>query len=242
MTEQKLFYTEEELPQKSEKWLELRKTCIGGSDIASILGISSKIDTPVKLWKRKTGRLKPKVYNAAMQRGNELEDTARQEILGHLKVKEGIVNPKAEPFFAKHPEYNFVGVSFDGVDIENKFITEIKCPNYSWNFKSVLTDGIQDYYYPQVQLQLFIAKAIWGIDKAFFCSYFPDGAYILDQINYIERLERLAVLDIEYDEEFCHQMMEVAKTFWEFIELDFWDNEKYDKVLEKFKEYYTARA
>lgn len=238
----KLFYTEEELPQRQNLWLEMRKTCIGGSDIASILGISKKIDTPIRLWKRKTGRLAPKVVNEAMIRGAEMEEEAKSVIQKYLTKNEGIKNPKMDGYFAKHPDYDFLGVSYDGVDIENKFITELKCPNFSSVFKSVLLDGIQDYYYPQVQSQLFISNAIWDIDKAYYCSYYPNGTYVLDTRTYIEDFVDLAVLDVDYDAEFCDQMLAVAKVFWNNVQEDIWDKDEYAGVLKKFHEYYNARS
>lgn len=238
----KLFYTEAELAQRSLPWLEMRKTCIGGSDIASILAISKKIDTPIKLWKRKTGRLAPKVVNEAMMRGAEMEEPAKLVIIDYLRENEGIEDPKMDGYFAKHPDYDFLGVSYDGVDIENKFITELKCPNFSSVFKSVLMDGIQDYYYPQVQLQLFISNAIWDINKAYFCSYYPNGTYILDMKTFREDYVDLAVLDIDYDAEFCGEMLKVAKVFWNNIQEDTWDKEEYTKTLKEFHEYYNNRA
>ncbi len=238
----KFYYTEAELGQRTEKWHEIRKTCIGGSDIASILGISKKIDTPIRLWKRKTGRLAPKVVNEAMVRGAEMEEEAKSVIIDYLKANEGIEEPKMDGYFAKHPDYDFIGVSYDGVDIENKFITELKCPNFSSVFKSVLLDGIQDYYYPQVQLQLFISNAIWDIDKAYFCSYFPSGTYVLDTRTYREDFVDLAVLDIDYDVEFCEQMLAVAKVFWKNVQEDTWDKEEYADCLKNFHQYYNNRS
>lgn len=238
----KLFYTEAELPQRAGAWLEMRKTCIGGSDIASILGISKKIDTPIKLWKRKTGRLAPKVVNEAMTRGAEMEDEAKTVIQKYLIENEGIEDPKMDGYFAKHPDYDFLGVSYDGVDIENKFITELKCPNFSSVFKSVLMDGIQDYYYPQVQLQLFISNSIWDIDKAYYCSYYPNGTYLLDMKTFHEDYVDLAVLDVEYDAEFCEEMVKVAKVFWNNVQEDTWDKAEYQETLKKFHGYYNARS
>lgn len=233
----KLFYTEKELPQRSENWLKERESCIGGSDLASVLGLMDKYTKPQTLWKRKTGKLAPKKSNAAMERGTSMEGEASKVIIKHLKEVEGIKNPKITPLFAKHPEYEWLGVSFDGVDIKNKFITEIKCPQNSWNFKSVFENGIQDYYYPQVQLQLAVAHAIWGIDKAYFCSYFPDGAYIYDNIDFIERFKQLAVIDVDYDPAYFEEVVKVAKLFWDSVETKAWDKKTYENALKEFKKY-----
>lgn len=231
----KHIFTEKELPQRSQKWLEERKKVVGGSDVAAILGVMDKYEKPKTRWKRETGRLKPKAENDAMRRGSELEDEAKKVIIKHLKTVEGIKNPKLEMFFAKHPDFPMVGVSFDGVDIKNKYIVEIKCPKFSSVFKSVFENGIQDYYYPQVQLQLAVANALWGITKAYFCSYYPDGAYIYNHFDFIEKKKTLAVIDIDYDPKYFKEMMKVVKLYRKNVENDEFDDEKYKKAVENFK-------
>lgn len=231
----KLVYTDTELRQGSDEWKDIRKTCIGGSDAATVLGVNSHFDSAHTFWRRKTGKMKPKKLNEAMIRGIEMEIMAREPILEHLREVEGIKNPVIEPIFARHPQFPYIGISFDGVDIKNKFITEIKSPKFSWNFKTVYENGIQDYYYPQVQLQLMVAKAHWGIEKAYFCSYFPDGAYILNTETYIEYLKKLAVIDIDYDPIYCEAMRKVLQKFWKFVEYDYWEDEEYQDAIRVFE-------
>ncbi len=232
----KLFYTNEELPQRSEEWLKVRESCVGGSDVASLLGLAMKFETPKDLWERKTGRRKPKESNAAMERGAELEDEAKTRIVTELREYENISNPNIPSIFAKDPMFDYIGVSFDGVDIDNRYIVEIKCPSYVWNFRSVFENGIQDYYYPQVQLQLFVANAIWGIELAYFCSYFPDKAHILNKLEFKEELKDLCMIPIIYDEDFCMGMLDMIQIFWKFKTEDFWDARAYSKALKHFNE------
>jgi putative phage-type endonuclease len=231
----KLIYTEEELPQRSQEWLDIRKNVIGGSEIATILGLLQKYSKPVSVWKHKTGKTKKK-ENPKMTRGAEMEDEAAEIIKQYLTEHEEIHNPAVTKLFAIHPDHRYIGVSFDGVDLDNKFITEIKCPGYVWNFKSVFSDGIQDYYYPQVQLQLMVANAHWGIDKAYFCSYYPDGAYILSPLEFKEYLKKLAVIDIDYDPQYCECLAQVAKKYYKFVEYDYWNEEEYQSIIKEFDE------
>lgn len=60
-------------PSERQKWLDERRTGIGGSDVAAILGISPW-ETPLNVWLEKTGRALPKPENEAMRIGTELED------------------------------------------------------------------------------------------------------------------------------------------------------------------------
>lgn len=232
----KLVYTEEELPQRSDEWLEMRKSTIGASETGAILGLLTKYEKPKTVWKRKTGRLKPKTNSAIMQRGADLEEDAKKAVILHLEKVEELNNPQVTPYFAKHPDYDFIAVSFDGVDVENKFITELKCPSFVTVFKSVFENGIQDYYYCQVQQQLAVSNAHWGIDKAYFCSYYPDGAYIYSPVDYIEYLKRLAVIDIDFDEKYWNAMLKVLTKFNDNVKYNKWDDEEYAEILETFKE------
>ena len=226
----KLFYTNEELPQRSEAWLEWRSTCVGGSDVGKVLGLLDKYEKPHTLWKRKLGMLEPIKQNAAMRRGAEMEDEAARIIRVYLK-EYGIDNAKIEPIVAKHPKYDYIGVSFDGVDED--FITEIKCPAHVNSFKSVLSKGIPNYYYAQVQLQLMVANAIWGIDKGYFCSYFPDGLYHTGE-GYEEEFHILKIIKIDHDPKYCAAMRKVVEKFWSNIQTETWDDEEYTAVLEEF--------
>lgn len=59
--------------QTREEWLAERKSGIGGSEAAAILGLSHWT-TPVQVWLDKTGRAEPKEETEAMRIGTELED------------------------------------------------------------------------------------------------------------------------------------------------------------------------
>lgn len=60
-------------PQEREKWLAERKSGIGGSDAAAVLGLSPWA-TPVNVWLDKTGRSAPKPETPQMKYGTYFED------------------------------------------------------------------------------------------------------------------------------------------------------------------------
>lgn len=225
----KLIYTEDELPQRSPEWLELRSKTIGGSQVGPILGLLLKYEKPETLWKRLTGRLKEKSMNAAMERGIALEKDALKAAIREIGYK----NPDVQPFFVIHPEIEYASVSYDGVDIENKYIIELKCPSI-WNFKSVCENGIPDYYYAQVQWQLLTAEATWGITKAYFCSYYPEGAYVIEPYEFKETLKEIYIEEIDYHPEFCKAMLTVIKRFHDYVTYDFFDPEEFYGLLKDF--------
>lgn len=55
-----------------DRWLELRRESIGGSDAAAIVGLNDW-SSPYALWADKTGRLPPKEDSEAMRQGRDLE-------------------------------------------------------------------------------------------------------------------------------------------------------------------------
>ena len=60
-------------PATHEEWLEVRKSGIGSSEVATIVGLNPW-ETPYQLWRRKRGLDAPKPENFAMKAGHYLED------------------------------------------------------------------------------------------------------------------------------------------------------------------------
>ena len=56
-----------------DKWLEARRSAIGGSDAAAIIGLN-QYSSPYSVWADKTGRLPEKPDNEAMRQGRDLEE------------------------------------------------------------------------------------------------------------------------------------------------------------------------
>lgn len=56
-----------------DKWLESRRSAIGGSDAAAIIGLNP-YSSPYSVWADKTGRLPEKPDNEAMRLGRDLEE------------------------------------------------------------------------------------------------------------------------------------------------------------------------
>lgn len=223
---EKLIYTEDELPQRSQEWLDMKSHTIGGSEVGTMLGL---IDTPKNLWGRKTGALPPKKPTPAMLKGTEMEPEALAE------AKKQIGSDNIIPYFVIHPKYSYISVSFDGVNLDDKYILELKCPYREKNFITVLENGIQGYYYPQVQWQLFVAKETWGITKGYFFSYFPQGANFTDPLTFKQKSATSCLLEINYNESYCEAMLYVAKNFHKFIEHEYWDDKEYKEVLNEFQ-------
>jgi len=90
-------------PDADEQWRESRKAGIGGSDVATILGLN-RFKSPYTLWAEKTGLVEPEDISGkeAVQMGNELEADVRNM------------------FASRHPDYR--------VQVCNAHLTSVERP------------------------------------------------------------------------------------------------------------------
>ncbi len=65
-----------QLEQGSDQWLAWRKSKLTATDIPVVLG-SNPFKTPLELWEEKLGFKEATKLNAAMKRGQDLEEEAR---------------------------------------------------------------------------------------------------------------------------------------------------------------------
>lgn len=78
-------------PDTYDEWLELRRRGIGGSDVASVLGISPW-RTPVQIWQDKTGQGEKQPESQSMYWGKQLEDLVAKEFQLRMGMKVQRVN------------------------------------------------------------------------------------------------------------------------------------------------------
>ena len=107
-----------------EEWLRYRQMGIGGSDVASLIGIN-KWKSPIELWMEKTGQKNQVIEeNESMMWGHIMESVIRNhfmEITGKQVVEVNAV--------LQHPEYLHMLADVDGITIDdagNPAILEIK--------------------------------------------------------------------------------------------------------------------
>ncbi|MFZ0790595.1 MAG: YqaJ viral recombinase family protein, partial [Chromatiaceae bacterium] len=144
-----------DLIQRTPEWLAWRAQGISASDAATILGLSP-YKTPWRLWAEKTGLLLPEDLsgNFFVQRGNALEDAARQDF-------EERHNTFVLPLCGESDAHPIIRASFDGLDDDGRPV-EIKVPSGK-TYCEVLELGVESdaykLYWPQVQAQLYVADA-----------------------------------------------------------------------------------
>ena len=104
---------------RSKEWHEERRTYIGASEVATVLGLSP-YQTPVELWAVKTGRAEPTPDNDAMRAGRLLEPMVIDKIKAHVEepcdwreqmsFAVGRTDLRTTPdIIGKHERFYFVG-------------------------------------------------------------------------------------------------------------------------------------
>ena len=89
-------------------WLEARRTGIGGSDVAAILGLS-KWATPLQVYRQKRGELDDQPDNPAMRWGRYLEPVVRQAYADETGNEVRVLGD-----MVRHPLHEFMVANLDG--------------------------------------------------------------------------------------------------------------------------------
>jgi len=174
------------MEQQTSEWLKWRERGLGGSDIASVLGLSP-YKTAYRLLQEKRGVVKPDDKpNFAMERGNRFEPVARS----HVELLSGKAWP---PALVVHPVHEYLRVSLDGQCGDE--ILEIKVPSEKL-LREVQTKGlggVPDYYIVQMQLQLMCT----GAKRCLFFIFHPEktetaSCWVEPSPQWFARIEKAA--------------------------------------------------
>lgn len=195
----------------SKEWLAWREKGIGASEAATIMG-ENPFQTQYQLWAEKTGLVPPADLsnNPHVQRGVRYEEAARESF-------EATHRDFAIPLLAEHPEYRFIRASFDGISVDG-YPLEIKCPSgRRLEAARAKHDGVKEgtyvpltygdmlemeigYYYGQVQQQMLVAQAGFGI------------LYIYDVENEVG-YGFIVRADLDYQD----RLVEACGVFWQHV-------------------------
>lgn len=183
--------------KEPEKWLDLRKTGIGGSDAGALMGMN-EYSSPLTVYLQKKG-LNQEIDSEILRWGHLLENPIREEVA----TKFGVTVTIPEGMYTSE-EHSFMNANLDGlvegtVSVKNKTVTglgglEIKTSN-GQGFGEY---EIPDSYYCQVQHYMAVTGLNWFLLAAFMKASCTIQYYI-----------------IEKDDEFIEKLIEVEKDFWE---------------------------
>lgn len=112
------------LEMTHQEWLEDRRKGIGGSDVATVLGLN-KYKSPYQLWLEKTGQVEvTSAQSEAAYWGNTLEEVVAEEFSKRTGKK---VRKRNQVF--EHPKYPFLRANIDRDVVGENAVLECKTAN-----------------------------------------------------------------------------------------------------------------
>lgn len=176
-----------------QDWLTARRTGIGGSDVAGILGLS-KWKTPYSVWLDKTGQAAEIEDNAPMKWGRALEPVIRQE---YAEATGRVVLQPAD--MLRHPVHSFMVANLDGMT-EDRRVVEIKTARTPMGWGEAGSDQVPQDYLFQVQHYM----AVTGFEVA-------DIAVLIGGSDF-------RLYEIPADAELQAMMIEAEAEFWQRVQ------------------------
>lgn len=177
------------------EWLAQRRTGIGGSDVAAILGLSPW-RTPYQIWEDKTGRSEEQPETPALYWGRLLEDPIRQAYADRT----GLTVTKPDRMFTSE-EHPFMLANLDGIASDGR-IVEFKTTSRADGWGEEGSDEIPDYYQTQVQHYM----SVMGAERA--------------DVGVLIAGRDFRIYTVEADAELQRMLIEEEAKFWELVKTD----------------------
>lgn len=171
------------------KWLELRRSGIGGSEAAAVVLGADPWSTSFEVYWDKKGRATPKEQTRQMEWGHRLEPVIREWFADHTGLP--VVHEK---IMYQHPDYPFMLANMDGL-VADDAILEVKSTDSrneeEWEDGPPLHYTLQTNHYLAVsgRRRAFVAVLIGGNDPRFY--------------------------ELERDDELIEMLIAGEKRFWE---------------------------
>ena len=191
-------------PKTFDDWLNINKASIGGSKIATILGLSYRdmpdgtrhyYDTPFQLWQRMTGRAAPPEENRFMINGRYLENAVAEMFeyySGHR-----IIKASKEQIVYQHPVHTFI----NGTPDRRAVLLPSK-EKAVWEGKTTMNifmpEEIPFSWYTQPQFYM----GLMGYQKAIICWFEL-------------RINEIKWRELDFNPEIYNGLIDVAVEFYE---------------------------
>ncbi len=149
-----------------QEWLSWKDTVLGSTAAMAIMGVSPWM-TKEECWAFYTGRKLPQKSMPWMKRGLDLEPLARREYMLQTNIE-------VAPAWAEHDKFDFIGASFDALNVKHKKLVEIKCPGEK-DHAVALSGKIPEKYIWQLEHQLLVT----GYEKMDYFSFDGQNGVII---------------------------------------------------------------
>jgi len=178
-----------------EQWLKIRRTGLGGSDVAAVLGLSP-YKTALDVYLEKTGIKEPQKDNSKMKAGRMLED-----VVALWWALENGCKVRRDHKVRFHPQYKCLLANIDRLIVANRNgrgtgVLEVKTTS-GFVFKRWQEDGLPQDTYCQIMHYLNVTGHRWG-----------RIAILVDGYN-------LQDIPVVYDREYIDLMTGQLLTFWQ---------------------------
>ena len=182
------------LDMPRDKWLELRRQGIGGSDAAAIMGLNPW-KTPMDIWLEKTGEFldDEEPENEKMYWGNMLEDIVAREFMTRTGLK-----VRRRNAVLAHKQYPFMIANVDRLVVGKNAGLECKTAGYYSTDDWAM--GVPEYYIPQVQ------------------HYMAVTGYIAWYVAVLIGGQQFKYYKIARDDSFIRELIQVETAFWKLVE------------------------
>jgi putative phage-type endonuclease len=204
-----------------EEWRRNRGTYLGGSDVASILGLSPYPDcTPGNVWAEKVRglerlgagdpQLDPEMENRFTKWGKRLE----RVVIDEYEDQMGVKVPRPGWTLFRHPDHPFIAGTLDGDDTifpsGDVKIVEAKTTDGWTQYRTQMwgpsgSDEVPEWYYVQAMQYLIVKRALGS--KATMCDF----AVLIGGNDF-------RILHVRFDEELAQEMIQRQIEFWRLVE------------------------
>jgi putative phage-type endonuclease len=173
-----------------ESWLEARRSGIGGSDAAKVLGIS-RWGGPFTVWNEKVNGISTTVESDAIHFGTVLEEVVAQEFAERTGHK-----VRRHNRMERHKDYPFMLANVDREIVGQNVGLECKTAS-AWKLDEWKDDELPDEYYVQVQHYC----AVMGWESCWIACLIGGQKFVYKPIP--------------RNNNFIEQMIEQEREFWD---------------------------
>lgn len=172
----------ENILQGTQDWFEIKWRRIGGTRAKGLFVKSDTLLVELASEFTEEFELEDSYISESMERGNDLEPEARQELSNYLNIDFKTYG------WLQSDECSLLGISPDGLTEDETIACEIKCPSRKKHLQYILDDQIPtDYLHQCVHYFTVNPK----LDALYFCSYRPESIKPL----FIEEMTRYTLVN-----------------------------------------------
>lgn len=181
------------LDMERDEWLKQRQKSIGGSDAASIIGLS-QWSSPYTVWADKLGKIPPKEDREAMRQGRDLEAYVAERFCEATGKK-----VRRENNILVNPDYPFAHANVDRIVVGEDAGLECKTTSVL-NMRQFKNGAFPDNYYVQCVHYMMVTG----------CTKWYLAVLVLNQ--------SFMFFEIERDEAEIEALAKSEEEFWKLVE------------------------